>query len=196
MLSSDTVMSHSSRCVQAISAISSVVDSQNLPGTALVLRVAFKIKPPTPRHLLSIWACSWRARRALWLWVFIVACLVASRVLQVPIFDDFEGGTPVVDEDGDAIPDAGCQRKAADSAPPADPLNVQSALPLHSGHARGWEGLAPAWTDSGRLLIFTTTRQESGPAMHEVQGTSGWSTRDIRKQGSRPCCRGTFHCPT
>ena len=29
---------------------------------------------------------------------------------------------------------AGCQRKAADPAPPADPLNVQGALQLHSGY--------------------------------------------------------------
>ena len=44
------------------------------------------------------------------------------------------GGAPVVYEDADAAPDTGCQRKAADPAPPADPLNVQGALPLHSGH--------------------------------------------------------------
>jgi len=29
--------------------------------------------------------------------------------------------------------DAGCQRKAADPAPPADPLKLQGALQLHSG---------------------------------------------------------------
>ena len=41
--------------------------------------------------------------------------------------DNFEGGAPVVDreEDTDAAPGAGCQRKVADPAPPADPLNLQ-----------------------------------------------------------------------
>ena len=42
--------------------------------------------------------------------------------------DDFEGGAPVVDEDADAALDACCQRKAADLAPPADPLNLLGAL--------------------------------------------------------------------
>ena len=58
--------------------------------------------------------------------------LAASRVL--PIVDDLEGGAPLVDEDADAAPGAGCQVKAADPSPPADPLNLQGALPLHSGH--------------------------------------------------------------
>ena len=48
--------------------------------------------------------------------------------------DDFEGGAPVVDEDADTALDAGCQRKAADPAPPADPLNLRGASQLHSGH--------------------------------------------------------------
>ena len=38
---------------------------------------------------------------------------------------------PIVEEDTDT---ARCQRKAADPAPPADPLKVQGAQPLHSGH--------------------------------------------------------------
>ena len=63
-----------------------------------------------------------------------VAGLAAGRVLPVPIVHDFEGGAPLVDEDADAAPDAGGQGKAADQAPPDDPLNVQGALPLHSGH--------------------------------------------------------------
>ena len=45
------------------------------------------------------------------------------------------------------------------------------------------------WTDSGRLCIFTTTMQKSGLA-------NKWGIRDIRKQGSLHCCRGTFNCPT
>ena len=84
--------------------------------------------------------------------------------------DDFEGGAPVVDEDAFAAPDAGCQRKAADRAPPADrdPLNLQGALPLHSDHEeekaeQRWSSCAKL-TDSGRLRIFqvTTTRRKSG----------------------------------
>ena len=55
-------------------------------------------------------------------------------MLPVPIVDDFEGGAPVVDEGADAASDACCQRKAADPVPSADPLDVQGALPLHSGH--------------------------------------------------------------
>ena len=47
--------------------------------------------------------------------------------------DDFDGGAPIVDEDVDAASDAGCQRKAADPAPPADPLKLQGASQLHSG---------------------------------------------------------------
>ena len=61
-----------------------------------------------------------------------MAGLTASFVLSVQIVDDFEGGAPVVNEDADATPDASCQRKAADPAPPADPLNVQGTLPPHS----------------------------------------------------------------
>ena len=57
-------------------------------------------------------------------------------MLPVPIVDEFEGGAPVVDEDNDAAQDACCQRKAADLAPPADPLNVQGVLQLHSGHEK------------------------------------------------------------
>ena len=69
----------------------------------------------------------------------IVAGLAASRVLTVPLVrvDNFvvgQPGAPVVYEDADAAPDTGCQRKAADPAPPANPLNVHGALPLHSGH--------------------------------------------------------------
>ena len=48
--------------------------------------------------------------------------------------DDFDGGAPIVDEDVDAASDAGCQRKAANPAPPADPLKLQGASQLHSGH--------------------------------------------------------------
>ena len=40
----------------------------------------------------------------------------------------------MVDKDADTSPDAGCQCKAADLAPPADPLNLQGTLLLHSGH--------------------------------------------------------------
>ena len=89
---------------------------------------------PSHHHRDASSASSRRARRALWRWVFIVAGLAASRVLPVPIVNDFEVGAPVVDEDADAAQDTCCQCKAADPAPPADPWNVQGALPLNSGH--------------------------------------------------------------
>ena len=52
-----------------------------------------------------------KQRLAHWRWVFIVACLSASRVLPVRLVDDFEGGAPVVDKDANAAPDACCQHK-------------------------------------------------------------------------------------
>ena len=79
-------------------------DLQNLLGTTLVLRVIFKSR----RHLDSSSASNQRAKRALWHWVFIIASLAASRVLPVPIVDEFEGRAPVDDEDSNAAQDAGC----------------------------------------------------------------------------------------
>ena len=75
--------------------------------------------------------------------------------------DDLHGAAPTVDEDDDTAPDAGCQRKAADPAPPADPLKLQGASQLHSGDEEGKVELLHK-VNSGRLHIFTTTRRTSG----------------------------------
>ena len=61
----------------------------------------------------------------------MVAGLTTSSVLPVPIVDDFQGGTLIVNDDADAAQDADCQRKVTDPAPPAYPLNIQNVLQLH-----------------------------------------------------------------
>ena len=54
--------------------------------------------------------------------------MLSTDTVLSPIVNDFDGGAPLVDKDTDAAVDAGCQRKAANQAPPTNPLNVQGAF--------------------------------------------------------------------
>ena len=58
-----------------------------------------------------------------------------------------------------------------------------SEAPSLAAARRGehWRGSSAKWTDAGRLRIIKTTRRNSGSA-------STWSTRGMRKPGSRALC--------
>ena len=78
----------------------------------------------------------------------------------------------------DATPDAGCQRKATDPAPPADFLNVQGALPLHFSHK---EEKAELLRKVKRLREIAHLYNEGDQGVKEWFCKYIWSTSDVRK---------------
>ena len=82
-------------------------------------------------------------------------------MLPVSIVDDF---------------DAGCQRKAADPVPPADPLIVPGALPLQLGHEQEKAELLLTVNRFREIAhLCNDAAEERGVVrqIHKIQGTSG-----------------------
>ena len=95
--------------------------------------------------------------------------------------DYVEGGSPVVDEDANTAPDAGCQCKEVNQAPPADPLNVQYASQLHSGYD----------VEKAKLLYKVNRLQEiAHPSLYNDEAEE-WSNKYMKYKGHQETRRIT-----